>query len=43
MAVDGPLPLRDSAEEAAKAVFNPTAQGGITVKITGVLTYTFVP
>ena len=42
MAVDGPLPLRQAAEEAArKAVFKPTTQGGITVKVSGVLTYDF--
>src|SRR6266496_1989989 len=40
MAIDGPLPLREAAEEAArKAFFNPTTQGGITVKVSGVLTY----
>jgi TonB family protein len=43
-AVDGPLPLREAAETAAKqAVFNPTTQDGITVKVTGVLTYDFGP
>jgi len=43
LAIDGPLPLREAAEEAArKAVFNPTVQGGITVKVSGVLTYKFV-
>lgn len=42
MAVDGPLPLREAAEEAArKAVFKPTIQGGITVKVSGVITYDF--
>lgn len=41
-AVDGPLPLRESAEAAAKqAVFNPFSEGGIVVKATGVLTYEF--
>lgn len=43
-AVDGPLPLREAAETAARqAVFNPTTQDGITVKVTGVLTYDFGP
>jgi TonB family protein len=42
MAVDGPLPLRQAAEDAArKAVFNPLTQGGIIVKASGVLTYDF--
>ena len=42
MAVDGPLPLRQSAEDAArKAVFKPAVQDGITVKVSGVLTYDF--
>ncbi len=42
MATDGPLPLRQAAEdEARKAVFNPTTQGGITVKVSGVITYDF--
>ena len=41
-AVDGPLPLREAAEAAAKqAVFNPFSDGGIVVKATGVLTYDF--
>lgn len=41
-AVDGPLPLRAAAEEAArKAAFNPFTEGGIVVKGTGVLTYDF--
>ncbi|HXQ70788.1 MAG TPA: TonB family protein [Pyrinomonadaceae bacterium] len=41
-AVDGPLPLRAAAEEAAKqAAFNPLTDGGIVVKGTGVLTYDF--
>ena len=41
-AVDGPLPLREAAEAAAKqAVFNPFTEGGIVVKATGVLTYDF--
>ncbi|MFN2529704.1 MAG: energy transducer TonB [Pyrinomonadaceae bacterium] len=43
LATDGPLPLRATAEDAArKAVFNPTVEGGITVKVTGVITYDFV-
>jgi len=42
LAIDGPAPLRAAAEEAArKAVFNPTTQGGITVKVSGVITYKF--
>ena len=42
MAIDGPLPLREAAEEAArKAVFSPLTQNGITVKVSGVLTYDF--
>jgi TonB family protein len=42
MAIDGPLPLREAAEEAArKAVFKPLTQNGITVKVSGVLTYDF--
>lgn len=41
-AVDGPLPLRAAAEEAAKqATFNPFTEGGIVVRGTGVLTYDF--
>lgn len=41
-AVDGPLPLREAAEAAAKqAVFRPFSDGGIVVKATGVLTYDF--
>jgi TonB family protein len=41
-AVDGPLPLRAAAEEAAKqATFTPFTEGGIVVKGTGVLTYDF--
>ena len=41
-AVDGPLPLREAAEAAAKqAAFNPFTDGGIVVKATGVLTYDF--
>lgn len=42
-AVDGPIPLREAAEAAARqATFGPTTQDGITVKVTGVLTYNFV-
>ncbi len=42
-AVDGPIPLREAAEASARqATFAPTTQDGITVKITGVLTYNFV-
>jgi TonB family protein len=42
-AIDGPLPLREAAEAAARqATFAPTTQNGITVKVTGVLTYNFV-
>src|SRR6266478_717637 len=42
LAIDGPAPLRQAAEEAArKAVFNPTTQDGITVKVSGVITYKF--
>ncbi len=41
-AVDGPLPLREAAEAAAKqAAFSPFTEGGIVVKATGVLTYDF--
>lgn len=41
-AADGPLPLREAAEAAAKqATFNPFTEGGIVVKATGVLTYDF--
>jgi len=43
LAIDGPLPLRAAAEEAARqATFTPTTQNGITVKVTGILTYNFV-
>jgi len=42
-ATDGPLPLREAAEAAARqATFEPTAQDGITVKVAGTLTYDFV-
>jgi TonB family protein len=41
-AVDGPVPLREAAEAAARqATFNPITEGGIVVKATGVLTYDF--
>ncbi len=41
-ATDGPLPLREAAEAAARqATFEPTTQDGITVKVAGVLTYDF--
>ena len=43
-ATDGPLPLREAAEAAARqATFAPTVKDGITVKVTGLLTYDFVP
>lgn len=43
-ATDGPLPLREAAEAAARqATFEPTTKDGITVKVAGVLTYDFVP
>ena len=43
-AIDGPLPLRAAAEAAARqATFAPTTQGGITYKVSGTLTYDFVP
>lgn len=42
MATDGPLPLRQAAEDAArKAVFQPTEQGGIVVRVTGLIIYEF--
>jgi TonB family protein len=41
-AIDGPLPLREAAEAAArKATFTPTVKDGITVKVSGTLTYDF--
>ena len=41
-AIDGPLPLREAAEAAArKATFEPTVKDGITVKVAGTLTYDF--
>jgi TonB family protein len=42
LALNGQKVLRDAAEEAArKAVFKPMTQDGITVRVTGVLTYEF--
>jgi TonB family protein len=41
-ALNGPAVLREAAEAAARqAVFTPTTQDGITVKITGTFTYDF--
>lgn len=41
-AIDGPLPLREAAEAAARqATFAPTTKDGITVKVAGTLTYDF--
>lgn len=41
-AIEGPVPLRPAAEAAArKATFEPTVKDGVTVKVTGVLTYDF--
>ena len=41
-ATDGPLPLREAAEAAARgAMFEPTTKDGITVKVAGTLTYDF--
>jgi TonB family protein len=41
-AMNGPAVLREAAEAAARqAIFSPTTQDGITVKITGTLTYDF--
>jgi TonB family protein len=41
-AIDGPAPLREPAEAAARnAKFAPTTENGITVKVTGTLTYNF--
>lgn len=43
-ATDGPLPLREAAEAAARqATFQPTTKDGVTVKVAGVLTYDFAP
>lgn len=42
-ATDGPLPLREAAEAAARqATFEPMTKDGITVKVAGVITYDFV-
>jgi TonB family protein len=41
-AIDGAQPLREAAEAAARrAVFQPTQQDGITVRVTGTLIYEF--
>jgi TonB family protein len=41
-ATDGPQSLRAAAEVAArKATFEPTVKDGVTIKVTGVLTYDF--
>ena len=41
-AIDGPAPLREHAEAAARqAKFAPTTENGIVVKVTGTLTYNF--
>lgn len=41
-ATDGPAPLREAAEAAARqATFEPTTKDGITVKVAGTLTYDF--
>jgi len=42
LALDGPAPLRQAAEEAARqATFTPATEGGINVRMTGTLTYDF--
>src|SRR5215813_1338165 len=42
LAMNGEKVLRDAAEEAArKAVFKPMTDGGIVVKVSGILTYEF--
>jgi TonB family protein len=44
LASDGPAALRQSAENAAReATFKPSVVDGITVKITGILTFDFTP
>jgi TonB family protein len=44
LALNGPAVLRQAAEEAArKAVFNPFVENGITVRVSGTLTYDFGP
>jgi TonB family protein len=41
-AIDGPTALREACEAAARqATFEPTVKDGITLKVTGVLTYDF--
>ena len=41
-ALNGPAVLREAAEAAARqAIFSPTTQDGITVKVAGTLTYDF--
>jgi TonB family protein len=43
VAQNGPAALREAAEAAAReATFEPVTQGGITVRVTGTLTYDFV-
>ena len=43
-AVFGPEPLRDAAVKAAlRAKFKPTIVDGVAVKVSGILTYDFVP
>ena len=43
-ATDGPVPLREAAEAAARqATFAPTVKDGVTVKVAGTLTYDFAP
>jgi TonB family protein len=42
LAMNGPAPLREAAETAARgAIFNPSVVDGITVRITGILTFEF--
>src|SRR5690242_2155276 len=42
LALDGPAPLRQAAEEAARqATFTPASEGGINTRMTGTLTYDF--
>jgi TonB family protein len=42
LAMDGPAPLRQAAEEAARqATFTPATEGGIIVRMAGTLTYDF--
>jgi TonB family protein len=43
-AIDGPAPLRAAAVDSARlTTFEPTVQDGVTVKITGVLVFEFIP